>query len=297
MSSIHDLGYQRYVGTRRTATTRWRVIVRNQLSIAWKTWWRYKAVLGMAVVVTFIAGGFMYLASDRTVKALGDSHGLPLAMKEVAIPVAMDWYCRAAFLLSLTLTAGVVANDLQSGAFTFYFARSIRSIDYVIGKLIGMLLIVATITLAGPVLLAALRIGLADGTTETVAGAVPVLLKVFAIGGLATLVYAAVPLGFSALVPNRRYALALWAAYYLVIGGMALGIGFSMSPALAALHLPSAIEAVTLRLFDAHILRGFSVPVPLAAGLISIGTHVGVAIALVAWRVRSARSSGVGGAT
>ena len=296
MSTIHDLGYQRYVGSRRSAATRWRVIVKNQLAIAWKTWWRYKAVLALAVVVTFVAGGFMYLASDRTVRAFGRG-GIPTMMKEVAIPVAMQWYCRAAFLLSLTLTAGVVATDMQSGAFTFYFARSIRPIDYVIGKLIGMVLLVATITLAGPVLLAALRIGLSGDETESLADALPVLLKVFAIGGLATLVYAAVPLGFSALVPNRRYALALWAAYYLVVGAMAIGVGYATSHALGALQLPSAIEAVTLRLFDVEILHGLDAKVPLAAGLISIAAHVAVAIGLVAWRVRSAQRSGVGGAT
>jgi len=296
VSTIHDLGYQRYVGTRRTAATRWRVIVRNQLSIAWKTWWRYKAVLALAVIVTFVAGGFMYLASDQRVRAFGRA-GIPQMMKEVAIPVALQWYCRIAFLLSLTLSAGVVATDMQSGAFTFYFARSIRPVDYVIGKLAGMVLLVATITLAGPVLLAALRIGLSGDDTESLADALPVLLKVFAIGGLATLVYAAVPLGFSALVPNRRYALALWAAYYLVVGAMAIGIGYATSHSLGALQLPSAIEAVTLRLFDVEILHGLDAKVPLSAGLISIGAHVVVAIGLVGWRVRAAQQSGVGGAT
>ena len=296
MSAIHDLGYQRYVGARNQASRRWRVIVRNQLSIAWKTWWRYKAVLALAVVVTFIAGGFMYLASDRTVRAFARG-GIPTMMKEVAIPVAMEWYCRAGFLLSLTLTAGVVASDMQSGAFTFYFARSIRPIDYVIGKLVGMLLLVATITLAGPVLLAALRVGLSGDDSESLADTLPVLLKCLAVGGLATLVYAAVPLGFSALVPNRRYALALWAAYYLVVGAMAIGIGYATSHSLGALHLPSAIEAVTLRLFDVEIIHGMDAKVPLDAGIISIAVHVVVAIALVAWRVRVAHRTGVGGAT
>ena len=296
MSSIHDLGYQRYVGSRRATATRWRVIVRNQLAIAWKTWWRYKAVLALAVIATFVAGGFMYLASDQRVRMLGRA-GIPQMMKEVAIPVAMQWYCRIAFLLSLTLSAGVVAGDMQSGAFTFYFARSIRPVDYVIGKLAGMLLLVATITLAGPVLLAALRIGLAGDDTESLADALPVLLKVLAIGSLATLVYAAVPLGFSALIPNRRYALALWAAYYLVIGAMAIGIGYATSHSLGALQLPSAIESVTLRLFDVEILHGLDAKVPLTAGLISIGAHVAIAIGLVLWRVRAAHQSGVGGAT
>ena len=33
---IHDLGYKRYVGTRRSQGTRWRVIMREQISNGWK---------------------------------------------------------------------------------------------------------------------------------------------------------------------------------------------------------------------------------------------------------------------
>lgn len=297
MTQVHDLGYQRYVGSRRAARTRWRVIVRNQLSVAWKTWWRYKAVLGLAVIVTFVAAGFLYLSADRTLFAFASRGGIGLKVKDAVVPVAMSWYCRAGFLLSLTLTAGIVAGDQQSGAFAFYFARSIRPVDYAVGKFLGMLVLMAPIALAGPIALALLRIGLSSADTETLADALPVLWKSAAIGALATVVYAAVPLGFSALIPNRRYALAVWAAYYIIVGGMAMGIGFVSSHWVGALQLPSAIESVTLRLFDVSILHGLDAQVPLAAGLTSIAVHVALAIALVAWRVRSAREAGVGGAT
>lgn len=297
MTAIHDLGYQRYAGARRSARTRWRVIVRNQLSVAWKTWWRYKAVLGLAVVVTFVAAGFLYLSADRTIFSFASRGGIGIKLKDAVVPIAMSWYCRAGFLLSLTLTAGIVAGDQQSGAFAFYFARSIRPIDYAIGKLAGMIVLMAPIALAGPIALASLRIGLSSEDTEPLRDAVPVMWKSLALGSLTTIVYAAVPLGFSALIPNRRYALAVWAAYYIVVGGMALGIGFSTSHWIGAIQLPSAIESVTLRMFDVSIIHGIDAQVPLAAGLTSIAVHVVGAIALVMWRVRQAREAGVGGAT
>src|SRR5262249_8293976 len=53
--TIHDIGYKRYVGTRRSVATRWRVIMRNQVAMGWKKWWRYKMPLFGAVIALFIA--------------------------------------------------------------------------------------------------------------------------------------------------------------------------------------------------------------------------------------------------
>ena len=105
MTAIHDLGYQRYVGSRRAARTRWRVIVKNQLSVAWKTWWRYKAVLGLAVITTFVAAGFLYISADRTIFAFSRGTGIATQVKEVVIPIAMSWYCRAGFIRPVSLNS------------------------------------------------------------------------------------------------------------------------------------------------------------------------------------------------
>ena len=292
--TIHDLGYKRYAGPRRAPSTRWRVIMRDQLASAWKTWWRFKSALGLAVIITFIAGGFLYLASDRLLRALGHG-GMVTTIADGVVPLSISWYCRAAFVVSLTITAGVVAGDLQSGTFTFYFARSVRPRDYVLGKLAGLATLMLLITFVGPLLLAALHLGLAESADQLVDD-LWILPKVIAIGALTTLTYTAVPLGFSALASSRRYALAIWATYYLVVGVMAVGVGMVGTGAVAAIDLPTAIETVTTSLFDVQFLRGVHPDVPLAAALISIGVQVTAAIAIVTLRVRAAQRSGVGGA-
>ena len=136
--AIHDLGYKRYAGTRQDAGTRWRVIMRHQVAMAWKTWWRFKAWLGMAVLISFIAGAVMYIFSNRMFHGMGRVGDVALTVRDVALPQSIAWYCRAAFITSLTLGATIIAGDVQSGAFTFYFARSVRPRDYVIGKLAGL---------------------------------------------------------------------------------------------------------------------------------------------------------------
>jgi hypothetical protein len=292
--TIHDLGYKRYIGTRRAPSTRWRVIARHQLAISWKTWWRFKSALGLAVITTFVAGGLMYFASDRlSVLARG---GLRLQLVDAVIPQSIAWYCRVGFLTSLLVGAGVVAGDVGSGAFTFYFARSVRPRDYVLGKLVGLTGLVAVIVLAGPLLLVALRLGLSESTDELVAS-LPIVPKTLAVCGLAILVYAVVPLGFSALVANRRYALAMWAAYYLIVGFMAVLLGFVSTGAVAALDLPTSIESVAMSLFDVQFRFGRRVDVPPEAAIASILAHAAAAVAIVWWSVSRAQKTGVGGAS
>jgi hypothetical protein len=299
--AIHDLGYKRYAGTRRDAGTRWRVIMRHQIAMAWKTWWRFKAWLGMAVLVSFIAGAVMYIFSNKLFHGMGRAGEMALMVQDVALPKAIGWYCSAAFLCSLTLGATVIAGDVQSGAFTFYFARSVRPRDYVIGKLAGFGAIMAILTMVGPLLLAGLRLGLCSSMSDLVNHLV-LVPKALLCGALATCAYAAVPLGFSALADSRRTALALWAAYYLVGGTIESMVGtISHTSWISALDIPTAVEGVAGKLFDVPSLGGMlggpASHVTVTAGIVSIGLQVLLAIAVMFVYVDRSQKTGVGGST
>ena len=61
----------------------------------------------------------------------------------MALAVRSAWYVQLAFIVTLTIGATIDRRRRsQSGAFTFYFARSMRPIDYVIGKLAGLALLI-----------------------------------------------------------------------------------------------------------------------------------------------------------
>jgi ABC-type transport system involved in multi-copper enzyme maturation permease subunit len=270
------------------------VILRNQIASGWKTWWRFKASLGLAVLTTFIAGGVMFILRDKVVRDFGGNFAATMA--DAALPKSIEWYTRAAFLVSLTIGARVVAGDLQSGAFTFYFARSVRPRDYVLGKLAGMAGLVALIMLAGPLVLALARLGLSDNFDQLTA-TLHLVPKAIAIGLLGTLVFTTVPLAFSSLFGNVRYAMAIWAAYYLVFGTMVSLLGRASHGWIGALDLATALEAVALQLFDLQLFRGRAGYIPWDAALASIGIHVVAAIAILSFQVRRAYGSGVGGAS
>ena len=291
---IHDIGYQRYAGGRRALETRWAVIMRHQVAIAWKTWWRFKLWLIVGALATAVSGGVLYFVSNKTFRMIGGLAGQLVRFADGILPSSTLWYCKIGLVASLTLTVGVIASDAQSGAFTFYFARSVRPRDYVLGKLAGLGGLMALIMLGGPLVLALLRIGLSETTAEALAQ-LPGVAKALAIGALGTLIYTAVPLGFSALIANRWYAMASWAAYYLAIGEMAQGLARVSHPAVGALDLPRSLHTISLALFDLQRVGFGQYQVPTTAAVGSILGHAAVAIAVVGWRVRRAQRTGLGG--
>ena len=295
--AIHDLGYKRYVGTRRAPSTRWRVIMREQVANGWKRWWRYKLSLGGAVITACIAGGLLFFTTNKVIRGFGSAaNGIALTFADGVVPLSISFFCRMAFVLSLTLGATIIANDTQSGAFTFYYVRSVRPRDYVLGKLAGYGILVGTLVLVGPFLLACFRLGLSDDTDQLITY-LGILPKVLMIGALATLAYTAIPLAISAMVPNRRYALALWAAYYLIIGSIATAIGVVSKSAAAALDIQTALQAFTLDLFDMKILRGHPNQLDGTTAGIALLVQASLAIGIIWYQVSRDQRSGVGGAS
>lgn len=293
--TIHDLGYQRYVGTRRAAATRWRVIMRHQIATGWKKWWHYKLALFFAVVTAFVAGGFLYFATNNPMRGVvRRADELMLTMADAALPMSLAFFWRAAFVLSLTLGSAIVATDRQTGAFTFYFVRSIRPRDYVIGKLAGYGVLVATVVVAGPVLLAGMRLGMCDDLDDVIAH-LDVLPKAALIGALATVVYTAIPLAFSALVANRRNALALWTTFYILGGAITAVLANHVSSTFGALDFTQALSSLAFTLFDIKLLGEDRVVVEPWLAAVSVVAHAAVAIALLWHQVARAQRTGVGG--
>jgi len=294
---IHDLGYKRYGGTRLDQSTRWRVITREQIANGWKKWWRYKAALGGAVITACIAGGLMFFTTNKTIRGFGSTaNDLALSFADGVVPLSVSFFCRMAFVLSLTLGATIIANDTQSGAFTFYYVRSVRPRDYVLGKLAGYGFLVATIVLIGPLTIACFRLGLSDDTDQLV-GYLMILPKIIAVGLVATLAYTAIPLAISAIVPNRRYALALWAAYYLIVGSIGQALGAKTGSPAAAIDIQTALQAFTLDLFDLKILRGDPNGLSGTTAVIALLVQGAVAIGIIWFQVSRDQRSGVGGAS
>jgi ABC-type transport system involved in multi-copper enzyme maturation permease subunit len=302
-AAVYDLGYQRYAGARRPQRWRHRVIARNLIASAWQGWLRMKLpVLGTAGIVA-IAGGIIYWATYivdtiGVPQRIADEAGGPLSMIDFVIPGAFDAFTFVAFIFGLTVGGGVVANDLRAGAFEFYFARPIRPADYVTGKLLGVAAIVGIATLAGPVVLALVRIAFSSAS-EGAASSLHLLPKAIAAGIAATAVYSVVPLAWSAIAARPGYTIAAWAAFYIVFGIMITAIAqVTSTPALGALHVKLAVMSIVMNLFEVPgigpMFEGVSMP-PLWAAVLSVAAYTAGGIAFIHWRVARAERRGLGG--
>jgi ABC-2 type transport system permease protein len=295
-AAIHDLGYKRYLGTRRPQSTRWRVLVKNVVSTSWRGWWRMKAwVIGCAITTVAI-GVPMYISRDQIIEELV-RRGLTIRWADVLLPLSFRFFPWFAFILAATTAAGAVARDLRAGAFEFYFSRPVRPLDYLLGKVAGSAVVVATALLAGPLLLSLFRVGLSTDVAQ-ILPALVLVPRMALVGVAGSVAYAVVALTFSSLSSRPRITTAMWAAFYLLFGGVAEGLALILRASdLAAISLPRAVEGLAFGLFQVHVsVPGFDRVVPgLAASCISLLAYTGFGLVLLQIRIVRAERAGLGG--
>lgn len=288
---IHDLGYARYAGERRPPSTLWRVIMRQHLSFAWKTKWRLKPWVLGAAMISVAVGMILYIKEDSIIGVMSE-RGVGPTWIAAAVPYAYEWYRIPAFMISMTIGAAIIARDKEIGAFTFYFSRPVRPLDYVVGKLTGQLTLMATIFLAGPIALSLFSVGLTDTTSEALEQ-LKTLPKALFIGVLGTAAYATVPLAFSAVAPRRTIALVCWAGYYIMVAKVVANVGALVWLPLKAFDLGSAMESLAMRLYDVKV-AGEKIA-PLWASIGSLVLQIGIAVAVIAAMVKREAEGSVGG--
>ncbi len=298
-AKIHDLGYRRYEGARRPQSSRWRVLVRNVVGTSWRGWWNMKVwVIGASTTVVAF-GLWMYLARNkfydgfaRASARMSDGPSIPTA--DALLPLSFTVFTKLAFILTLTVCARIVSKDLKTGAFEFYFSRPLRAIDYVVGKLVGAMLVIGCALFVGPVLLSIFRIAIAKNTDQ-IPNMIWLIPKTMAAATIATFTYAAIPLAFSAVSSNARYAIAAWAVYHLIISNIAVIIA-AKNPgagAVGALNVSDSLMSVIYRIYDVKRMSGYSPPLWSAISILVVYFAVGFGV--VYWRVNKAQRSGMGG--
>ena len=292
-AAVHDLGYKRYIGTRRPQHTRYRVIVGNVLSTSWRGWWRWRIWLSIAAIVMIVIAVLMERLQDKTIKGFTTAAGFDMNWADVLIPMSFDWFTSMAFVLSLTIGAMIVGKDLASGAFEFYFSRPVRPVDYIIGKVGGMVIITATVLLLIPFLLTAMRVGLSSGSGE-LQDSLILVPKSLAVGLLASAAYAIGPMMFCAIAREPRSAMAWWAGFYIFVGGMIQGIALGLDvPELMVLDLKAAVMTVVYGTYET-MPNNVQFP-PIWLGVLACTAYIALGLAAVRYRVNRAQREGMGG--
>ncbi len=293
-AAIHDLGYRRYVGTRRPQSTRWRVLVVNVVTSSWRGWWRMKAWAIASAITAVSFGVAMTIARNQALQPL-TQRGMIKGLIDGLIPQSFRFFHWFAFLLASMTAAGAVARDLRAGAFEFYFSRPVRPLDYTLGAVVGHALVLSTALLAGPVLLSLYRVGLPLDVDE-ILPALVLVPRVALVGVLGSLAYASVALAFSSLSSRPRVTIAMWAAFYLLFGGIADALAITLrAHSLAAINLPGAVLGAAFGLFQVNP-SGFGTMIPgLKASLLSLLGYSAAGLVILQVRVKRAERAGLGG--
>lgn len=235
--AIVDRGYQPYAGAHTAEATRWKVIAARMLRMTARQAW---------VIVILVLSAFPLLVA--AVRMWINSKLFALAPPGVAIEppdafVMLPWGTMTlAFLLALFAGAGQVADDARAGAFQFYFARPVTREQYLVGKVVPVVVLTMIVTLAPPLLLSLLRLALLPSGAEVVRK-LPLVGASLIVGSIEALVLAVPAVAISSLSKRRGYVQTLFAAFYLlpwVLGLLFVARTRSAWPAL--LSIPANVE-------------------------------------------------------
>jgi ABC-2 type transport system permease protein len=236
---IRERGYRRYEGARTGTGGRFWVVARQLLSAAR----RQRAVTVLVVLAAFptVISGFVVYFTGRLKPVSGDSYIYGLLLKPYGT-----------FFLALGLAmrggGGAIADEARAGAFQFYFARPLAHGQYLLGKLAGVAALVATVTVAPPVLLALALLALSAGGST--AHVLSLLLRGAVLGLIEAAVLACVVVALSSLMKRRGLVQGAFAAALLLpwlIGARFSEFTRTRWPLLAS--LPTHLDALGRWLF------------------------------------------------
>jgi hypothetical protein len=115
------------------------------------------------------------------------------------------------------------------------------------------------------------------------------------VGGLAAITYASVPLAISALSGKRTIALGVWAAYYVIVTTIMVGIAQVSWKPLAAVDLGVSVMSLAFGLWDIGFLRGGDPTVSMPAAALSLGVQTAIAVFLFHRQIARTAAGAVGG--
>jgi hypothetical protein len=243
-AQIRDQGYQRYEGSYTPERGRWALIAGRMLKMTARQPW-VTAMLILSIFPALVGGVVLYIQAKLY------ASGMAPAPDSIVYEVLCgSKICLLiAFLTAMFAGGGAVADDARGGAFQFYFARPVTREQYLVGKLVPPVVLVACVSMAPALLLAFLRMALAKDGADALA-LLPLPLEVIAQGVVVALTLGVPVVALSSLSRGRGYVQGAYAGAFLlpwILG--AIFVNVTRSPWPAILSLPAHVHNVGRFLF------------------------------------------------
>ncbi|NUP06979.1 MAG: hypothetical protein HOW73_13075 [Polyangiaceae bacterium] len=288
-AQIHDQGYERYTGSRSEQNGRFFIVAGNVVSQGLRRWVVRVPLIFSAIITVFMIGGMLI---GRLVPGAA-KRGLEFGQLAVGAGWILGWW---AMVIGAGIGCSTIVDDLRVGAFQFYFSRSLRTLDYGAGKVLGVLFLVALPMFVVPTLLSLVGVALSSDADEA-AKHWPMIPRAIVWGALGAAVYTLPALGFGAAIVSKRAAQAGYVVYYLLAGAIANGLArVTKIPQLQLLAFDHCWINAGRWLFDVPAeARNLSPPPPAWQSLAAIGVFCGLGAFGLYLRLRKAEVSMVGG--
>jgi ABC-2 type transport system permease protein len=220
--TIRDRGYQRYEGARTPGRGVIGAIMRRMLRSTVRQPW----VLVMLIFSSFpvlIWAVYVVMRSYFTSALSGVAEGAEQAASSFLSPNASllnlgikpYGVLLIAFLMAMFAGAGAIADDRRLGTLPFYLSRPLDRVQYLAGKVLTVVTLVAFTTVGPLVLLSLVQVAVAKDRGDVLRSVALVPASAL-FGAIEAVLFALPAVVVSSLVRSRGFAQALYAAIVLL---------------------------------------------------------------------------------
>ena len=267
--AVHSHVFHPYAGARTSPRNRWMVVARYALSEALAL----KKTIALLVMAAFpLLGGAVVIYLHHNLEAIKILE-LPL---RALVPIDAKFFywiltiqCYIAFLLTATVGARVLVNDLRDNALPLYLSRPLTRVEYVLGKTAAIATLTSLVTWVPSLLLVGLQATLERGWIVDNWWLAP---AIFLGAWTAIPLFALVCLAVAAVVRRRAASEAAFVALFIVVPLIARVVDqFLHMQWWIRFFLPAVFESMWTPLFRLQQSNGLS----------AAGAFTSLAVALV----------------
>ena len=264
--TIRDLGYRPYEGKLLPHRSRYQVLIRRTVALAWSTR-LIKITLIMSLFPMLVCGAVMFAKLRLMHQLAGSNVRIQLEDPGNLVFTCFYW-CQIwfAFSMSLRVAAPAIADDIRTGALQFYFSRPVARIHYLVGKVVAVAFLVTLVSAVPALALSIFRTLLSIDGAEALKG-LGLAVRVLVYAPLFAALFSLPPVYLSSLGRRTGVIRGLWAMVFFF--SWIFGEGMASATDIhwfALLSLPTS-----LRLLGQHIFgHELSYPIPwyYAAGVL-----------------------------
>lgn len=215
--SIADVSYRTYDGELRDRSARWWTIALSTLRMNIKKlgYW----IPGALVLLIYLISGLVFYFTRNARAQFGAEE--PANQYAITLNQGLSGTALLVFIAALTIGAGSIASDNKANALLVYLSKPITRLDYLVGKWVGIFLLLAGLSFV-PALLMYLFFLVAYSGDGFLKDNALLILRLAAATLFPAALLTSLVIGFSACSKSPRLAGSLFAAFYFVSGIVAL---------------------------------------------------------------------------